>query len=69
MDDETRARIAGMKRAGITMAEIAKRLGLTLAEVRRISRAAGAYTHLDHRRGGPRRNTYWQPTEDFDAET
>lgn len=47
-DDETRARAAGMKRAGMTNKQIAVRLGVTERSVAHICSKAGAYRRLDH---------------------
>ncbi len=51
-DDETRARAAGMKRAGMTNRQIADRLGVTVAAVQNQCKKQKAYRWLDHRTGG-----------------
>ena len=50
-DDETRARAAGMKRAGMTNKQIAARLGTTASSVAHACSRIGAYRRLDHARG------------------
>jgi len=51
-DDETRARAAGMKRAGMTNKQIADRLGTTAAAVSKACGMIGAYRRLNHAGGG-----------------
>jgi transposase len=50
-DDETKARAAGMKRAGMTNKQIAERLGCTLKQAIHICGKMKAYRRLDHRTG------------------
>ena len=50
-DDETKARAAGMKRAGMTNKQIAERMGCTVPAVRQVCSRIGAYRRLDHRTG------------------
>ena len=53
-DDEARARVAGMKRAGMTNKQIAERLGTTPGMVSNVASKAKAYCKLVHRTGKAR---------------
>ena len=60
LDEETQARIVGMKRAGIAIPEIARKLGLQDNQIRNICRRRRAYSKLNHKAGTqpfPRGNT------------
>ena len=50
-DDEARARVAGMKRAGMTTKQIAERMGVTPSTIGNMCSKVKAYSRLDHSRG------------------
>lgn len=68
-DEETITRIVGMKRAGITTPVIAQRVGLTRNVVARICRKVGAYAKLDHSSGRALNRRWYDPRDQYDAET
>lgn len=68
-DDETRARAAGMKRAGMTNKQIAAWLGTTASAVENICHKMKAYRRLDHTGGIDRKEDFparLRSTEIFD---
>jgi transposase len=68
-DDETKARAAGMKRAGMTNKQIAARLGTTVAAVTSVCHKAKAYRRLNHSGGQTTATDYparWRDTTSFD---
>lgn len=51
--DEDLARIAGMKRAGMSSKAIAERMGTTVSAINKLRAKTGAYARLDHSRARP----------------
>jgi len=49
--EEDLSRMVGMKRAGISTTEIARRFNTTKSRVRRATLKLGAYTNLNHQPG------------------
>lgn len=52
MTDEDKARIVGMKRAGIRVRVIAERFGVTESAIANVCSRARAFHRLDHKSGG-----------------